>query len=77
MGRFYLHPNTSLLEGNDGAWELKTQAGKKIKIIVSDGIGKSCDSFYSPEFGINNLSKCLEVILVNGYSRVEFQWGHL
>jgi uncharacterized heparinase superfamily protein len=76
VGRFYLHPNTSILEGNDGAWELKTQAGKKIKIIVSDGIGKSCDSLYSPEFGINNLSKCLEVVLVKGYSRVEFQWEH-
>jgi uncharacterized heparinase superfamily protein len=75
VGRFYFHPNTSLLEGNDGFWELTTQAGKKIKIIVSDGVSKSCDSLYSPEFGVNNLSKCLEVILVNGYSRVEFHWG--
>lgn len=74
VGRFYLHPNAYLVEGNDGAWELTTQAGKKIRIIVTGGISRSCDSFYSPEFGVNRLCKCLEVILVNGYSEVEFLW---
>lgn len=74
IGRFYLHPDNSLLEEDGGIWKLITKSGKEMNIVIPSGISKSSECFYSPQFGIHEPSKCLEVILVDGYSRVEFHW---
>ncbi|MDF2384365.1 alginate lyase family protein [Nostoc ellipsosporum NOK] len=74
VARFLLAPGTDLVAIAPGSFEIDLDGGRIATIRIARGSAAVADGWYSPHFGERLPTRCLEVALDNGSSRVEFEW---
>ena len=74
VARFYLHPTISQTISDD-IIELQIPNSKHIVRVISEiGRCQISSGRYAPEFGKSIETKCIEIVLVKGESKVRFLW---
>ena len=74
VSRFHFHPHIGLEQRSASLWDLLLPSGLNMQLQVLSGEGFMRDAIYSPEFGVQLATTCLEVELMNNRSCVELIW---
>ncbi|NIJ63648.1 putative heparinase superfamily protein [Sphingomonas leidyi] len=74
VARFLLVPDAEIAAiGSDG-FEIRLDGERVVTVHVARGRSSIAEGWYSPRFGERLPTRCIEIMLDSGSSRVEFEW---